>query len=66
MGIRANTYAEATIIDGLTFKTELSFDYGVTNTYKFDPSYTFGAIENTDRQGLSPNHIISSGVGEIS
>ena len=51
MGIRANTYAEATIIDGLTFKTELSFDYGVTNTYKFDPSYTFGAIENTDRQG---------------
>ena len=51
MGIRANTYAEATIIDGLTFKTELSFDYGVANTYKFDPSYTFGAIENTDRQG---------------
>ena len=28
MGIRANTYAEATIIDGLTFKTELSFDLG--------------------------------------
>lgn len=51
MGIRANTYAEATIINGLTFKTELSFDYGVTNTYKFDPSYSFGAIENTDRQG---------------
>ena len=51
MGIRANTYAEATIIDGLSVKTELSFDYGITNTYKFDPSYTFGAIENTNREG---------------
>lgn len=51
MGIRANTYAEATIINGLTFKTELSFDYGITNTYKFDPSYTFGAIVNGTREG---------------
>ncbi|WP_321331605.1 TonB-dependent receptor [uncultured Bacteroides sp.] len=51
MGIRANTYAEATIIKGLTFKTELSFDYGITNTYKFSPSYTFGAIENDTREG---------------
>lgn len=40
MGIRGNTYAEVTFMKGLTFKTELSFDYGVTNTYKFDPSYT--------------------------
>lgn len=51
MSIRANTYAEATIIDGLTFKTELSFDYGITNTYKFDPSYKFGAIVNEVRAG---------------
>lgn len=45
-GIRANTYAEATIIKGLTYKTELSFDYGFTNSYKFDPTYSFGAINN--------------------
>jgi len=51
MGIRTNTYAEATIIDGLTFKTELSTDYGVSNTYRFDPSYSFGAIENETRTG---------------
>ena len=46
-GVRGNTYLEATIIKGLTFKTELSFDYGMSNTYKFNPSYTFGAITNT-------------------
>lgn len=51
MNIRANTYAEATLMKGLTFKTDLSFDYGVTNTYKFTPSYSFGAIENTTRTG---------------
>lgn len=51
MGIRANTYAEATIIEGLTYKTELSFDYGITNTYRFDPSYQFGAITNEVREG---------------
>lgn len=45
-GIRGNTFLEATIIKGLTFKTELSFDYGISNTYKFNPSYKFGAIEN--------------------
>lgn len=45
-GIRANTYAEATLLKGLTFKTELSFDYGMNNTYRFDPSYKFGAIVN--------------------
>lgn len=51
MGIRGNTYAEATIIDGLTYKTELSFDYGINNTYRFDPSYQFGAIKNEVREG---------------
>lgn len=51
MGIRANTYAEATLLKGLTFKTELSFDYGITNTYKFTPSYQFGAIVNENRAG---------------
>lgn len=45
-GVRGNTYLEATIIKGLSFKTQLSFDYGMGNTYKFSPSYKFGAIEN--------------------
>ena len=51
MEVRGNTYAQAAIINGLTLKTELSFDYGVTNTYKFDPSYNFGAIVNAIREG---------------
>ncbi len=50
-GIRANTYAEATLMKGLTYKTELSFDYGITNVYQFDPSYEFGAITNETRKG---------------
>jgi TonB-linked SusC/RagA family outer membrane protein len=50
-GIRANTYAEATIIEGLTFKTEVSLDYGIGNTYRFDPSYAFGALVNDTREG---------------
>ncbi|MDR2813220.1 MAG: TonB-dependent receptor [Prevotellaceae bacterium] len=38
-GIRANTYADATIIEGLTFRTELSFDYNTTNNQQFYPTY---------------------------
>lgn len=30
----------------LTLKSEISLDYSVTNTYKFNPSYKFGAIKN--------------------
>ncbi len=48
---RASTYAEATIIEGLTLKTEYSMDYGINNGYTFNPSYTFGAIENETREG---------------
>ncbi|HSD07128.1 TonB-dependent receptor [Flavobacterium sp.] len=51
VGLRANTYADITITKGLTFKTQYSLDYGFTNNYTFDPSYTFGAIENDIRQG---------------
>ncbi|MDF1550508.1 MAG: SusC/RagA family TonB-linked outer membrane protein, partial [Bacteroidales bacterium] len=51
IGIRANTYLEATIIEGMTFKTDVSLNYGSDNTYKFTPSYTFGALENTQRIG---------------
>ncbi len=47
---RATTYAELTILNGLTFKTEYAVDYGFSNYYTFTPSYTFGAIENTTRE----------------
>ncbi|MFV0365615.1 MAG: SusC/RagA family TonB-linked outer membrane protein [Mangrovibacterium sp.] len=49
--IRANTYLEATITKGLTFKTEYGMDYGMTNAYTFSPSYTFGALSNEVREG---------------
>jgi TonB-linked SusC/RagA family outer membrane protein len=38
-GIRANTYAEASIIEGLMYRTELSFDYNTAGTYRFMPTY---------------------------
>ncbi len=47
MNVRANSYLDATIIEGLTFKTDVSINYGITNGYKFTPTYSFGAIENT-------------------
>jgi TonB-dependent starch-binding outer membrane protein SusC len=50
-GIRSNTYLEATLTKGLTFKTEYAMDYGFTNAYTFNPSYTFGAINNEVREG---------------
>lgn len=50
-GIRGNTYGEATIIEGLTYRTELSFDYGITNAHRFDPTYQFGALKNEISEG---------------
>ena len=50
-GIRANTFAEATLIEGLTFRTEYAIDYNFSNTYTFNPSYRFGAIVNDIREG---------------
>lgn len=50
-GIRANTFAEITFTKGLKFKTEYALDYGFSNEYRFDPSYTFGAIVNEVREG---------------
>ncbi|MGB4577889.1 MAG: TonB-dependent receptor [Paludibacter sp.] len=47
-GIRANTYAEATIIPGLTYRTELSFDFNTTNTYRFQPTYYLSATQFRD------------------
>lgn len=44
---RANTYLEATIIKGLTFKTELSADYNNTKYTYYMPDYKFG-VKNSD------------------
>ena len=49
--LRANTYAELEIIEGLRLKTEYSMDYSFNNGYTFNPSYTFGAIVNDVREG---------------
>lgn len=46
---RINTYLEATIIKGLTLKTELSTDYNWTNQYYFEPTFQFGVLENNTR-----------------
>jgi TonB-linked SusC/RagA family outer membrane protein len=50
-GIRANTFAEIDFFEGLSLRSEYSIDYGVSNGYTFNPSYTFGAIVNTVREG---------------
>ncbi len=50
-GIRANTYAELEMAEGLSLRSEYSIDYGIYNGYTFNPSYTFGAIVNDVREG---------------
>lgn len=44
---RFNTYLEATILKGLTFKTELSADWNFNNYYYYQPDYQFG-IKTSD------------------
>lgn len=44
---RINTYLDATIIKGLTFKTELSADYNNNKYYYYMPDYQFG-IKTSD------------------
>lgn len=51
VGMRANTYAEISFTKDLKFKTQYSLDYNFHSDYKFDPSYTFGAIVNEVRTG---------------
>ena len=46
---RINTYLEAALLKGLTFKTELSVDYNWANYYYFEPSYQFGILINNTR-----------------
>lgn len=48
---RVNTYLEATILKGLTFKTELSADYNFNRYYYYEPDYTFGVKVNATRTG---------------
>ncbi|MDT0648641.1 SusC/RagA family TonB-linked outer membrane protein [Autumnicola edwardsiae] len=50
-GIRANTFAEIEFVEGLKLRSEYSIDYGVSNNYTFNPSYQFGAIINSTREG---------------
>lgn len=46
---RINTYLEATIIKGLTFKTELSTDYNLNKVLLYQPDYQFGIKTNDIR-----------------
>ncbi len=42
LNFRVNTYLEATLMKGLTFKTELSADYNNNRFYYYMPDYQFG------------------------
>lgn len=48
---RLNTYLEATIIKGLTFKTEISADYNNQRYYYYEPDYQLGIKTNDIRTG---------------
>ena len=48
---RVNTYLEASLVKGLTFKTELSADYNFNNYYYYQPDYQFGVKTNDIRSG---------------
>jgi len=48
---RFNTYLEATILKGLTLKTELSADYNLNRFYYYEPDYEFGIKTNETRTG---------------
>lgn len=49
VNFRTNVYLEATIIDGLKLKTELSADYNINKFYYYEPDYQFGVLENNTR-----------------
>lgn len=46
---RTNGYLEATILKGLTFKTEVSADYNYGRYYYYMPNYTFGVKTSDER-----------------
>ncbi len=47
---RVNSYLEATILKGLTFKTELSADYNNNAYYVYTPDYKFGMKSSDERK----------------
>jgi TonB-linked SusC/RagA family outer membrane protein len=50
-GVRANTYAEITptgVVEGLKFRSELSFDYNTSNGFRFQPTYRLSASQFSD------------------
>ena len=51
LNFRVNTYLEAEIIKGLTFKTELSADYNQAKYFTYTPDYQFGIKTNESREG---------------
>nr|WP_297657358.1 TonB-dependent receptor [uncultured Prevotella sp.] len=51
LNFRINTYLEATLLKGLTFKTELSTDYNLNKTKTYQPDYKFGVRESSQRDG---------------
>ncbi len=51
VNFRINSYLEATLMKGLTFKTELSADYNANKFYYYEPDYKFGVLENKTRTG---------------
>lgn len=48
---RFSTYLEATLMKGLTLKTELSTDYNLNKYYYYEPDYVFGVKTNETRTG---------------
>lgn len=44
---RFNTFLNADLVEGLTFKTELSYDYNFNKYYYYQPDYQFG-IKTSD------------------
>lgn len=48
---RFTTYLEATLLKGLTLKTELSTDYNLNKFYYYEPDYRFGVKANETRSG---------------
>lgn len=48
---RFSTYLEATLLKGLTLKTELSTDYNLNKYYYYEPDFTFGVKVNNTRTG---------------
>lgn len=51
LNFRVNTYLEATIFKGLTYRTELSADYNHNKYYYYMPDYQFGVKTSDTRTG---------------